>query len=241
MKNLKYLKIVYWFFLLVLVVLLHSQNILNSDEGIILEGSWNMFNGKILYNDFFEFITPGSFYFIYFIWTLFSPSYLSAKIASLLLLYASSFLIYKMSNEFNKNRYNFIAPIIFIASSSFWPIINHNIHNLFFLCLASFYFIKGLKNNNKINFIISGLSAGLAILFLQQKGIAILTTTIFYLMSLWILEKNQYRLKQTWLFALSASIPISILFLKWSAHLLYNNLIKFSLENYISFNKLKLL
>ncbi len=237
MRNFKYLKILYWFSLLALSFFSHSQNLLDSDEGIILEGAWNMINGKELYKDFFEFVTPGSFYFIYLIWKIFYPSYWIAKIASLFLFWGTSFFIFKISNEIKKSFYNYLPPLIFVISSFCWPIINHNAYNLFFLTFSSFVFIKGLRTNNKINFIASGFLASLSIMFLQQKGLALTGTMTIYLLLLFFYEKNKQRLKQIFWFLSFCFLPLTLLFLKWPTQLLYENLINFALQNYIEVNK----
>ncbi len=93
------IKIVWWLCLLLITILFHSKHILDSDEGVILDGAWNLLNGKKLYIDFFEFITPGSFYIVLWAWKIFGASYWVAKFLSILIIFFSAVGLYKISNK----------------------------------------------------------------------------------------------------------------------------------------------
>ena len=224
--------------LLGILLLVHSRNPFDSDEGVILEGAWNMLNGKTLYTNFFEFIPPGSFYFVFLLWKIFSPTYFAAKLFSVLLFWLTGIGIYKISRIFRSSILNYIAPAIFVCSSFFWPIINHNANNLFFLVYATYFFLVGLSKNQNKFYLCSGLLSGISILFLQQKGIILCATLFSYLIFLAIFEKSKEKIKQALIYFGSAFLATLIIFIKWSPVLLYNNLIKFALSNYIETNKM---
>ena len=62
-----------------LLIALHATHQLDSDEGVILNGAWNILNGRTLYTDFFEIVAPGSFYLIFAAWKLFGADFWIAK------------------------------------------------------------------------------------------------------------------------------------------------------------------
>lgn len=235
-KRIITIQTIWWLNLFLITLFFHAKHILNSDEGVILEGAWNLLNGRNLYIDFFEFITPGSFYLVLWVWKIFGASYWIAKLLSILIIFFSAVGIYKISNKLIISKWNNLLPFIFIFSSFSWPIINHNTFNLFFIIWAIYFFILGLENNLRNNFIISGLFTGASILFSQQKGIIVLLTLSLFLIILLIKEKKYLWLKLN-LYYLSASLlPILLLLLKWPPKLLYENLILFPIFNYAKVN-----
>src|ERR1700674_3537469 len=52
---------------------------LDPDEGITLQGARRILQGQVLYRDFFEFVTPGSYYFLAMIFRFCGSSMLAAR------------------------------------------------------------------------------------------------------------------------------------------------------------------
>lgn len=221
-----------WVVLSILVFIFHLNHPLDSDEGVILEGAWNLINGRELYTDFFEFVTPGSFYLVFWIWKFFGVSYWVANFASIVLIFFGAFGIYRISEQISSSKFNSIPPFIFLFSSFYWPIINYNTFNIFFIIWAVYFFQKGL-NSKKYNFIISGLITGLSILFLQQKGIALLFALFSFFLFLFIHERKKIWLKLSLYYLVFSFFPLIILFIKWPISLLYSNLIDFAFFHYV--------
>ncbi len=224
----------YYLLLLALSIFFYYKHVLNADEGVIINGSWNLFNNLNLYTDFFEIIPPGSFYLIYYGFKLFGPYYTVANIISLLLVWGSAIGIYKSLDLIKRNKANFIFPLFFILSLIPLPIINHNLHNLFFLIWSVFFFLRGLKNNSNLFFLLSGLFGGLATIFLQQKGLIMIGFSFLYLL---IYNVKNKKIKNTIFYGIGACLPILLLFLKWSPKFLYQNLIAFPMLTYWEVNK----
>jgi len=226
-----------WLFLLFLLFFFGLKTVCNSDEGVILSGAWNLFNKKKLYIDFFEFIPPGSFYFVFWLWKIFKPSFLITKLFSIFLFFLSGIGIYKISNLIKKTNFNFFSVVVFSCIGIFSPLINHNAYNLLLLIWASYFFLKGIESRNNKYFIFSGLFSGFSILVLQQKGLLFVIGSLFFLFLTAIIQKNITYLKNACFYLLFSIIPLSLL-LKWSMVLLYENLILFPTEHYSTINKL---
>ena len=77
-------KNIFYVLLFAAVFAVHAYWIFNLDDGVILAGAWDMYNGKKIYLDFFSYISPLSFYFIFFVWKLFGVSYFVAKFFSII-------------------------------------------------------------------------------------------------------------------------------------------------------------
>lgn len=237
-KNVFQIKNLYWLFLFIVLLFAHYKNTFDSDEGVILEGAWNLFNGKELYNDFFEFIPPGSFYFIFILWKLFSPNFYIAKLASIFIFFFSSVGIFKICELLQKNKLNYLPPAIFIGSSFFWPLINHNTFNLFFLIYATFFFIRSIQNKKNKDLVVAGILSFMSIYFLQQKGLVLIGVNTSWLLGSFLYKKNNNYIKKTTIYLTSSLLPLFFLFIKWSPIILYRNIIEFALTSYTNTNKM---
>ncbi|MCX6793328.1 MAG: hypothetical protein NTY12_04890 [Candidatus Falkowbacteria bacterium] len=226
-----------WLFLALALFLTHSSHLVDSDEGIILNAAWNIINGKKLYLDSFEFYAPGSAYLLAWWWKLSGPSYLSAAFLSYLISLSSMVGLYFISKKLEIKRWIFLAPALFLISSSFWPLINHNNFNIAAIIWASYCLILGIENKKYFLFL-AGLFSSLAILFTQHKGIIVAGFFIVYLGYLKL--KNKLKIIDLIYFAVPLVLPLLALFIFWSPLILYNNLILFPLINYPATNFLPL-
>ncbi|MDZ7798914.1 MAG: glycosyltransferase family 39 protein [Patescibacteria group bacterium] len=180
---------------LISAFLLHFWYGLSSDEGIALNGAWNIYNGRMLYHDFFEYISPGSFYLIYGIFSLFGASYLIVKIFSFLCLVLSTWLIYKIFLILSPYKTaGLIATFVFfIITSLSYPLINHNTYSLFLTIILTYFLFKYLSEKKVLYIFLSGILSALTFYFLQNKGIALIIWLGIFLVYLY--KKNKISLK----------------------------------------------
>ncbi len=223
---------IYWLTLLIILLIFHANHPLDGDEGVVLEGAWNIINGRELYTDFWQLTTPGVYYLIAWLWKITGVSYWSANLLGILTIFTSAIGIYKISQLITNSKLNYLGPSIFAVVSFYWPLIIYHNFNLFFLIWATYFFIKALKYNLGKYYLYSGLLTGLAILFLQNKGIVFLTALFSFLIVLAIKEKQSEYIKQAIYYFIFSILPLAILFIKWPASLLYKNLIAFPLFEY---------
>jgi len=234
----KKFNILYFIVLLGLLFFAHWRNPFDSDEGLILDGAWNLWHGRELYTDFFEFIPPGSFYLVWLIFKFLPIDYFSVKFISLLIFWAGTIGIFQISKILSKSKLVYLGPFILVSASFFWPIINHNIYNLCLLIWSSFFFINFLEKKN-INFLLAaGFSAVLALLFLQQKGLALIFTQGVFLLIYSYLDDKKNILKNISFYVLPIFLVMFFIFLKWPPLFLYEKLMSFVWQNYIEVNKM---
>lgn len=142
----------YWLGLLAFLLIFHANHPLDSDEGIVLNGAWNLFNGRKLYFDFFEFVPPGSFYLVFWIWKIFGVGYWTARFTAVFILFLGCSGIYKISKEINgESKFNYLGPTGFAISSLGWPIINHNAFNITLVIWAVYFALKGLSTAAEVS------------------------------------------------------------------------------------------
>ena len=225
--NKKITKII-WFFLLgclaAWLFFLKTKNCLDSDEGLILGGAWRLFNGEKMYLDFFEYLPPASFYFIYGIWKLFGASYLSASFLAIVNILAVLVATYLIARKCQAGRFSIFAPILFLIFCASWPLIGHNVFVLAPLVWSAYLFILFLQKKYWFYLAISGLLAGLTGLFLQHRFLALIGAGLFCLLFFnWKQGvKRTFGLMAT--YSLFFCLPLGLL-LFWPPGLLYQNLV----------------
>lgn len=234
----KHYKIFFWLFIAVLAIVFHIQHILNPDEGVILNGAWQMINGSILYLDIFSYVAPFSFYLIYWLWSLFGVSYLAANLFSIILLIVSAFILFKSSQLIKKTPLNYLVPFIYIIATAWLPLINHNFFSTVFAVISAYFFLKYINNRASVYIALTATFTAITIITLQQKGLALAGATILFFF-LFIDLKLKEKIKHLFLFIVSLSLPLLFLLL-WPLNLIFNNLFYFPLFNYSGANAIPL-
>ncbi|MFA6467139.1 MAG: glycosyltransferase family 39 protein [Patescibacteria group bacterium] len=219
-----------WLLIISFLIIFHFRHPLNDDEGVALEGALNIFNHRQIYQDFFEFVTPGVFYLLAWSWKIFGIHYFVAKILAILAVFMSAFGVYKISQNISKQKLNSIGALLLVLASALWPIIIYHTFNLVFMIWALWFLLKALDQPKYQYFIASGLLTGLAVLFMQNKGLLFMASLSSFLLILSIKNKNYF--KNTIAYTLASLLTISILLIKWSPVFLYQNLILFPLQHY---------
>ncbi len=206
------------FFVAFAFTLIYGHNI-NADEGVALNGAWNIYNGKTLYKDFFEYVGPLSFYLVYFTFLFFGPNYFSALIPSIFLLLISSYFIFKISYKiFHNRRDSLISAYLWLLLSSIsYPLINHNTYSSIMSIVFTYYFIKYLEREKEKNMLISGALCSLIFFFLQTKGVAIFLAMLVFFA--YLMYKKNISLKDTLYFMLGYALVFLLGFMLWGKNL----------------------
>lgn len=237
-QNSKCWPIIYWLVIFFSIFLFHSTHYLNSDEGVLLGGAWNLFNSRQLYFDFFAFIPPAGFYLVYFCWKVFGVGFWPAQILADVIWLFGVAGVFAISQKVYRSLLNYLIPVFLVFISTWFWLINHNIFNIVCLIWASYFILSYFKSKKPISIWWAGLLSGLGMLFLQQKGLVFFIATTFYIL-LDLLFKKEFgsRFKVLLIYIFSALIPLSVL-LYWPPDVLYAHLIDFPLFHYIEANRI---
>jgi len=222
----------YWIGLTVLLVWMKGTKTLDSDEGITLEGAWSLINAQDLYTGSFQYIPPGSFYLVYWVWKAVGLSYAAAKLIGILSILLTAAAIFTTSRLVAKDNFStYAAPLLYCLSSVFWVPINHNTFSACFLAWATYFCARGVAKVSTPSVLMGGLLTGLSGLFLLHKEIALFFAVIvFYLVT--YARKRGLPTRHLLLYVLSATVPLAALALKWPPGLLFDNLVTFPALHY---------
>ncbi|RMD59643.1 hypothetical protein D6821_00745 [Candidatus Parcubacteria bacterium] len=221
-------------FLLAGAAFLHWTHIPDADEGVILNGAWNLINGRRLYIDFFEFIPPGAFYLLFWWWKVVGVSYATAKLLALAFLSAAVVGFWRIIFLFSK-RSTPIMSAIFVLLTIPWIILNHNAFSTAALLWAAYFFLRGIQSRHWTVrwWIGAGIGLGTGFLFLQHRSLAFLVAAVTW----WLIwGRKDFSLKIFLAFLLVSLAASALLLFFWPAKLLLNNLIISPLFRYSGIN-----
>jgi hypothetical protein len=231
---------VFGFALPLLLFGLHAEHRLDADEGVVLFGAWSLLNGHQAYVDDFQFIAPASNYLLYGLWNLFGPHFWIAKSAAVFSIYLTSVAIYQTSKLVRPNALPtlgmFVGSFMYCLISGYWPAISHNTFNAAVMSWALYFTLKYILRRRFSDAIFSGLLTGLAVLFLQHKGmmlfLALAASCLWFLLK----DKDARWLKGLALYCSFTFLPLLTL-LNWPVALLYESLIEFPRLQYMAVNR----
>jgi hypothetical protein len=234
-----------WLLCAVLLLALHAKNELDSDEGVILNGAWNLLHGRILYTDFFEFIAPGSFYLIFAVWQLFGAHFWIAKLIGISAIASAVIGTYRISllvasqEQITVPRWAyFFGPLVYCLMSGYWPAINHNALNIAFMVWSAYFVARSIVRQSLRDACAGGLIAGVAILFLQHRGLVLAASALAALGFFLARDKDVAWLKHIVGFLVGALTLVASMLLFWPGTLLIENLIRFPANHYLEINRL---
>lgn len=228
---------IWWIGILLITLIIHASHLLDSDEGVVLAIARDILNGKKLYVDIFQFTSPGVFYLIALIWKIFGASYFVARFTASIAVFIGAIGLYKIAYHISKNKLSLFIPLFFVLSTLYWPLIIYHTFNLTCTIWAIYFVIK-LIDELKLKYAIyTGISVGLAIIFLQHTGIALLGCIGFFIFIIGICKKQIFYFKSLFALTFPAIFIPCLMLLYWSPITLFKNLIEFPFFNYTEIAK----
>jgi hypothetical protein len=170
-----------------LALLLQHSFILQSDEGYTLNAAWQVWNGMKMYDDFRLFVAPGAGYAVYWLWALTGgPSFLAARVLSLLLLFSSITAVYLILVRRGVRGVGLaVAVLVWVIASAQYVMLNHNPFSAYAACWLLLLFLRAQDRDREAgggpprlgDHALVGVAGGVVLLFLQTKGLALIAAT----------------------------------------------------------------
>jgi 4-amino-4-deoxy-L-arabinose transferase-like glycosyltransferase len=145
------------------------------DEGSIVYGAALVSKGAIPYKEFFEVMGPLTFFWLGFFFKLFGAKLIVARGVLLFTGVSIIFLIYLMTRKYFRGSFDYLPAVLYIVLSiPLWPANNHHWDSNLFVLLSVILFLTWWDKGGLLNLSLSGLTAGIATCFMQNKGLLII-------------------------------------------------------------------
>lgn len=144
------------------------------DEGAMLYVAERLTRGDVLYRDIVTGIMPGSYYLLAIFLKIFGYSIITDRILASITLAIAAVLLYAISTRFIKNRTSLLITLLFISTGipAYW-MAGYSQFSITIALVSLLFFLRYLESLSPTALIISGATAGLALLFKQNYGVFI--------------------------------------------------------------------
>jgi len=176
------------------------------DEGALLYVAERLTKGDVLYRDIVTGIMPGVYYLQALFFLLFGYSVIAGRVLAGLTLAATGMLMYSTALRFVTKKSAFVITMLFISMALpayRWP--GYSQVSITLALLSLLFFLRYLDSLSPCAIIISGASAGLALIFKQNYGVFITFGFGSILLARLVLKKE---FKAIALFSLSFLVPV---------------------------------
>jgi len=169
-----------------LTLLVQRSSILHSDEGYTLNAAWQLWSGMKMYDDFRLFVAPGGGYAVYWFWALTGgPSFLSARVLSLLLSWASIAAVSLILVRRGVRGVGLaVAVLAWVIASAQYVLLNHNTFSSYAACWLLLLLLRAQDRDlasggppRLADHALVGAAGGVVLLFLQTKGLVLIAAT----------------------------------------------------------------
>jgi hypothetical protein len=193
---------------------------LEPDEGIVLQGAERILRGEIPYRDFFSFYTPGSFYFVAFLFRLLGDSLVVARMSLAVAGAACSVITYALARRVcSRGIALFAASLTTAAGFAYRFLVLHNWYSTLLACLAIYAALRSLESHKTYWALATGCFASLTVLFEQSKGAGLCLGLALGLVSLRIAGRGPVLRRPEIAGILCGwSLPLLVVFTYFGAH-----------------------
>jgi len=178
------------------------------DEGALLYVAERLTKGDVLYRDIVTGIMPGVYYLQALFFLLFGYSVIAGRVLAGLTLAASAMLMYSTARHFLTKKSAFVVTMLFISMALpayRWP--GYSQMSITLALCSLLFFLRYINSLSPYAIIISGASAGLALIFKQNYGVFLCAGLGLILLARLVCKKE---LKATILFSIAFLIPIAL-------------------------------
>lgn len=229
---------------LAVLLLLHARNPLDSDEGVVLNGAWNLLNGRVLYSDFFEFIPPGSFYLVLGAWNLFGTGYWTAKLVGVIALALAALGVYRISSLVMDGHSSgfargasYASTLLYCVFSGYLPAINHNSFHVPLAVWGTYFAVLALRTHSWRMAAAAGLLCGAGAWFLQHRAAALAVGMLIVFCGVAVRSRDPRDWRGAAACLLGFVLPVAALGIGWRPSVLWEHLIVFPATRYLEVNK----
>ena len=142
------------------------------DEGVVCMGALRVMQGEVPYRDFFEFITPLTFYALSFFYRILGPTFETGRVFALLVALGLVLLYYLIGRRLRLRPLYLAMGLSFCLYGGFehWSIPSHHWLANLFMAVSVLFLLRSAGGGSGSSAAISGFFAGLTGMTLQDQG-----------------------------------------------------------------------
>jgi len=198
----------------------------DSDQSIFLYEAQRIFNGDVMYRDFFEFTLPGTQIFYAAMFAIFGVKFWIVSVTIIAIGVANAWLLIEISKRILPSPLYFLPATIYVFFGFRWAGLDgsHRMFSPVFILLAIWLVMRG---KGRVNLVLAGGSLAAASFFTQQRGLVALAGILIFL----VFEK--FISGDEWSKFLKAAATISAAFAVCLASLCIYFVVAAGLDNFI--------
>ncbi|MEW6368711.1 MAG: hypothetical protein AB1714_29125 [Acidobacteriota bacterium] len=154
------------------------------DEGFYYCDAQRLIRGEVIYRDFFEFATPGTFFYIKWIWSVFAPTVKPVRQSLFVLCVLELWLVYGLSQRvLKKPLLSFLPTLLYLlmAKQRFWWSIHQNLLNRVGVLVCGWLLVRYAESGRTAYAFLLGLAAAATVCTTQHIGFGVSGIALIWL------------------------------------------------------------
>jgi len=153
------------------LLLFRRYTTMEPDEGIVLQGAQRILRGQVVYRDFFSYFTPGSYYWLAFLFKIFGSSFTLARTVLAVIGAGFSVVSYMLMRRVCSTEVSFfVASLVTLTTLPFRFLVLHNWDSTLCAGLAVYFAVRMIELPRVSWAVATSSFASLCFLFEQSKG-----------------------------------------------------------------------
>lgn len=212
------------------------------DEGLYYQEAQRMLHGEVIYRDFFEFVTPGTFFFIKWIFAIFGEQFAAVRYVLFAMYVIESWLIFWLGSRLLRRPSLAYLPALFFvyyAKYDSWWSIQHHVLSHFAAVAGAYFLVRSIDEDRGRFAFMTGLAVGLTLCTTQHLGVLLLLATAPWICVLGprLLQREPRRPRIAFLSGVASPVAMLGIYLVWNGAVResYESCVEWVLTNYRSY------
>ncbi|MBI2841625.1 MAG: glycosyltransferase family 39 protein [Acidobacteria bacterium] len=184
------------------------------DEGLYYQEAQRMLHGEVIYRDFFEFVTPGTFFFIKWIFEIFGEHIVAVRYGLFVLYLLETWLIFWLGIRLLRRPSLAYLPallFVYLAKYDAWWSVQHHVLSHFTAVATAYFLVRSLDEDKLWLGFCSGLSVGCALCITQHLGVLLFVAATPWVCYIGPRFLKRSRRQPTTAFLLGVALPVAML------------------------------